>query len=275
MRGIKRLGLIMRVMQATDKKYKEHHIFKDLKRYIKFYESLSMSVFSFCTVGTRAICNIDSYVYSSIKGTLESINVILRMGRMNDAYALLRKYYDSAIINVYSNLYLENNRSIENFIVKQINNWIQGKEKLPEYRIISQYIKVDDKLNAINKLLDKDNRYKKIRDRCNDHIHYNFFHNILLNDNAICMNDRLKILDVFCEDVRNLFILHMAYVFYFLDHYMSSSDYLDYLEVGMTPNEGSQYWVAPFVQDIFDEVIKKERSDIADAIKQHSCMSLS
>ena len=26
-----------------------------------------------------------------------------------------------------------------------------------------------------------------------------------------------------------------------------STDYIDYLEVGQTPPEGSQYWVAPFV----------------------------
>ncbi len=261
-------------MQATDKKYKEHHIFKELDRYIKFYESLAMSVFAFCTVGTKAICNVDSYVYSSIQGTLESIRVILKMGRINDAYALLRKYHDSAIINIYSNLYLENNCSVENVIVKQINNWIQGIEKLPEYRVMAQYIKRDNKLDIINNLLNKDKKYNKIRDRCNDHTHYNFFYNLLLNDNRVYVKGRLMALNTLCEDVKNLFILHMAYVFYFKEHYMSSSDYVDCLECGMTPQDGSQYWVAPFVQEIFDVVIKKERPDIADAIKQHSCMSL-
>jgi hypothetical protein len=103
-------------MMVNDEEYKNHHVFSELEGYFDFYKSLSWSVFSFCLTGTDAICNIDSYVYSSIKGTLESILKILNNGRINDAYALLRKYYDSAIINVYSNLYLKDHFSIENFV---------------------------------------------------------------------------------------------------------------------------------------------------------------
>jgi hypothetical protein len=126
-------------------------------------------------MGTKAICSIDTYVYSSIQGTVESITAILLAGRINDAYALLRKYYDSAVINVYSNLYLRDNFSIDNFVVEKIHNWLQGKEKLPEYRVMSQYIKVSDTLRPINELLGVDDRYKRLRTRCNDHTHYNFF----------------------------------------------------------------------------------------------------
>ena len=60
-------------MRVTDEQYQKHHIFEELPEYIEFYNSLAMSVFSFCTMGTTALCNIDSYVYSSIQGTLESI----------------------------------------------------------------------------------------------------------------------------------------------------------------------------------------------------------
>lgn len=85
---------------------------------MEFYRQLATSVFSFATMGTKAIYNIDTYVYSSMQGTLESMRAILLAGRINDAYALLRKYHDSAVINVYSNLYLHNNFSIEKFIVE-------------------------------------------------------------------------------------------------------------------------------------------------------------
>ena len=162
-------------MMVTDEEYKNHHVFSELECYIDFYASLSWSVFSFCSTGTNAIYNIDSYVYSSIHGTLESIRNILYNGRINDAYALLRKYYDSVIINVYSNLYLKDHIGVENFIVEKINNWLKGKEQLPEFRVMSNYIRSSDKLAAISKLLNMDDRYKKVRDRCNDHTHYNFF----------------------------------------------------------------------------------------------------
>ncbi len=41
-------------MQVTDKTYQEHHVFNELQRYMDFYEQLSMSVFSFATIGTQA-----------------------------------------------------------------------------------------------------------------------------------------------------------------------------------------------------------------------------
>lgn len=261
-------------MMVTDKEYRNHHVFSELDRYINFYQSLSWSIFGFCSMGTNAICNIDTYIYSSIKGTLDSIRRILDSGRINDAYALLRKYYDSVIINVYSNLYLNDHFSIENFIVEKIDNWLKGKDQLPEYRVMSNYIRSSEKVAAINSLLYADDRYKSIRTRCNDHTHYNFFYNVLLNDNEIRLDSRLKVLDTFSADVRDVFILHLGYLFSLNEHYMTSSDYLDSLECGMSPEPDSQYWVAPFVQEIFDDIVIKQRPDIAKTIKQNTCMQL-
>ena len=133
--------------------YQKHHVFSELDKYIDFYESLSWSVSSFGTTGTNAVINIDTYIFSSIKGTLESIQQILKNGRINDAYALLRKYHDSAIINIYSNLYLDDHVSIEHFIVDKVNNWLKGEDKLPEYRVMSSYIRNSEKVSVINDLL--------------------------------------------------------------------------------------------------------------------------
>jgi len=262
-------------MKVTDKVYECHRVLSELKGYIDFYKSLAMSVFAFSTQGTNAIANVDSYVYSSIQGTLESIQHIFKEGRINDAYALLRKYYDSAIINIYTNLYLQDHFSIENFVVKKINNWLQGKDRLPEYRVMSHYIRSSGKLTSITDLLFNDERYKKIRDRCNNHTHYNFFVNMLLNDNEIRLEQRVRVLDSFAEDARDIFILHLACIFFLNDHYMMSSDHLDYLECGMTPEPDSQYWVAPFIQEMFDNILTKDRPDIMAKIKQHSCMHIS
>jgi hypothetical protein len=261
-------------MMVSDEEYQKHTVFADLERYAAFYESLAYSVFGFVSVGTRAICNIDSYVFSSIQGTLASIHAILRDGRINDAYALLRKYYDSAIINIYTGLYLEDHVSIENFIVTQIDRWLQGKERLPEFRIMSQYIRGSSRVAPITGLLFADDRYKLLRDHCNDHTHYNFYRNVLLNDKEILLKGRRQALEEFSNDLRDVLILHLSCMFFANGHYMMSSDHLDYLECGMTPEQDSQYWIAPFVQEIFDQTIKKSRPDIAATIKQHSSMHL-
>lgn len=261
-------------MKRLDKEYLDHDVFGQLTDFVEFYNSLSFTTVNFLSQGTKANFSLDTYVFSSIKGTLESIKEILLNGRVNDAYALLRKYYDSTIINVYTNLYLNDNFSTDNFIVQHIDNWSKGIETIPEYRIISKYIKDSSKLKPITDLLQKDKLYKKVRDRCNDHTHYNYFHNLLLNDNEIYLENRAKSLDTFSSDLTAVFVQHFAYVFYLSDHYMMSSDYIDSLDCGLTPEEDSQYWVAPFVQEIFDRWIKPNRPDIASEIKSNTAMKL-
>lgn len=258
-----------------NKSYSEHKVFNQLTDYSDFYESLSDRIMGWMTPGTNAVINLDTYVYSSIRGTLESIKDILKRGRINDSYALLRKYYDSTIINIYSNLYLSDNFSVDNFVVQQIDNWLKGKERLPEYRVMSKYIKDSPKLLPITNILSQDKTYKEIRDRCNDHTHYNYFHNLLINDNEVYLeNDRLKALDNFSKDLEDILIQHLAYIFYLNDHYMMSSDYTDSLEMGVQPEEEWQYLVAPFIQDIFDNVLKPRRIDIVTEIKSKTAMRL-
>src|SRR5690606_36087832 len=125
---------------------------------------------------------------------------------------LLRKYYDSTVINIYTNLYLNDHFSFDNLIVKHIDDWRNGTTTIPEYRIISKYIKESCKLKSITELLSKD-ELKSVRDRCNDHTHYNYYQNLLLNDNKIYAKDRTKNLDIFLADLLAIFIQHFSYLF--------------------------------------------------------------
>lgn len=257
-----------------EKEYLEHAVFGQLTELVAFYQTLSDATMAFGNQGTKAIFNLDTYVFTSIGGTVESIKDVLYSGRLNDSYALLRKYYDSTIINIYTNLYLNNHFSINNFIVEHIENWRNGKETIPEYRVISRYIKESDKLKPITDLLQRDKLYKEIRGRCNDHTHYNFYYNLLLNDNQIHLEGRVKAINRFQHDLIAIFVQHFSYLFYLNEHYMMSSDYVDYLDMGMAPEEDSQYWVAPFIQEAFDKYVKVYRSDIAEELKAKTSMKL-
>ena len=145
-----------------------HEIILQLRNFIDFYDCLSMSVMCFMPLGTKALFNFDTYVYEAMKGSLESILVLIENGRVNDAYALLRKFFDIALINVYVNLYLKKEFNLDNFIVERIQNWLSGKEKIPEYKDIRQYISASS-LHPIQRELSKF-PYKVIRERCNDHM---------------------------------------------------------------------------------------------------------
>lgn len=265
---------IEKVNRNLGKEYLNHVIFTEIDEYMSFYGRLSYSISHWVSMGTSAITNLDTYVFSSFKGTLESIKLVLEVGRMNDSYALLRKYYDATMINIYSNLFLEDNFSVENRIVKQIEEWKNGTATIPKYREIARYIKVSSKLKPVTYLLQKDDRYKEIRDRCNDHMHYNFYRNLIYNDNRIYLRDRLELLNTLSTDLKELFIQHISYLFYLKEHYMMASDYIDALDLGMKPDEDAQYFVAPFVQEIFDNVVKENRRDIAQLIKKETAMEL-
>jgi hypothetical protein len=262
-------------MMVTDPAYKEHAVFADLDRYITFYSRLAQSVIGWAPMGTSAFLNIDSYVFSSMQGTLSSIRMLLEHGRINDAYALLRKFHDTAIINIYSILYLDEHFDIDNFVVAQVNDWLMGKTSLPEFRKMSQYIRSSSRVSPITSVLNVDDRYKAIRNRCNDHMHFNFYRNVLLNDNEIHLPNRNQALNELSADMRDIFILHVAYLLFTKENYMMSSDYVDCLECGMEPEVDSQYWVAPFIQEVFDGVLKKWRPDIASLMKASTSMQLS
>lgn len=260
--------------EKLGKEYTEHNVFKRLELYISFYESLSFSIMNWITQGTTVVINIDTYAYSSIQGTLESIKMILAKGRINDSYALLRKFYDATIINIYTNLYLETKYSFDNFIVEDIDKWVKGKKSIPSFRVMSNFIKKVKSITDFTEMIYKDNVYVSIRKKCNENMHYNSYANLLLNDNEIHRSDRISNLNTFLKDLDNLFIQHFMYVFSIKGHYMMSSDYSDYRDMGMEPEEDSQYWVAPFIQKVFDEVVKINRPDIAELMKLKTSMKL-
>ncbi len=116
------------IEEKLGNEYIKHPVFSSLRQYYEFYESLSFQIMNWLSVGTHSLINIDTYTYSSIQGTLESIRMVLKKGRINDAYSLLRKFIDVTIINVYTNLYLEDNVAMDNLIVQQIDDWVKGKK---------------------------------------------------------------------------------------------------------------------------------------------------
>jgi len=265
----------MSINEIKSEKYINHSIFQELEHYITYYDRLSFSILQWLNMGIRGgIFNYESYLLSSVKGTIESIKTLLINGRLNDAYSLTRKYHDSVIINIYADLYLEDNFSIENMVVQQINNWLHGKEKLPTYKIMNNYLSNHQKLQSINKLLLHEHHYSHLRQRLNDHTHYNFFQYMMFNDNEIYNPKRIETLGQMSNDIRDIFIKHFIWLFTIKDHYMMSSDYRDYLDCGETPPEGSQYDVANFIQEVFENIIKIYREDLAIELKNSTCMNL-
>jgi hypothetical protein len=263
--------------EADRDDYKNHIVFGVIDNSISFYKTLSFSIMGFATTGTRSVIDIDTYVYSSMEGTLESIKMVLEKGRVGDAFSLLRKFHDSVTLNIYTNLYLADNRNVtDKYIVEEVTAWLSNKKKLPHntYGKMSEYIENSPKLREMFELLYIEESYRETRTRCNDHTHYNFFDNVLINDNKVYAPKRISLLSNFKQDLENIFVLHLACIFTLSDHYMMSSDYVDCLDVGITPEPDSQYWVASYIQEVFSDIIQSKRPDVAALIKKNTAMHL-
>ena len=56
--------------------------------------------------------------------------------------------------------------------------------------------------------------------------------------------------------------------------YTASTDYMDYLECGMSPPDNSQYWVSTNVKECFLNYVVKYRPEIAELIYNKTFMEL-
>ena len=240
--------------------YLKHKVFDDLKYMMEFYDSLSCSCFSFVASGTKGIVNYASYVYSSIEDTLDSITTLLTKGRINDAYTLIRKLFDDIILEIYMDVTLKDKFSLENYIVEEVNEWIQGKHRIPKTVKILKYLETSERTRDLYPLFGWDTYLKKNRELLDDSVHSNRYHLMLLNCNRAYIANRERHLKN-CEIVLNqLFLLHLSFIFHLNPQYLMAFDYIYYMDEGLTPPEGSESWIASFAQDAFDKVIKPHKA---------------
>ena len=240
--------------------YLKHKVFDDLKYMMEFYDSLSCSCFSFVASGTKGIVNYASNVYSAIEGTLDSITTLLTKGRINDAYTLIRKLFDDILLEIYMDVTLKDKFSLENYIVEEVNEWIQGKHRIPKTVKILKYLETSERTRDLYPLFGWDTYLKKNRELLDDSVHSNRYHLMLLNCNRAYIANRERHLKN-CEIVLNqLFLLHLSFIFHLNPQYLMAFDYIYYMDEGLTPPEGSEAWIASFAQDAFDKVIKPHKA---------------
>lgn len=234
-----------------------HMLLSDLKAIAEFYLAMSYNCFLFLPNGTHGWLNYNSYLFESIAGTISSIDELVKKGRLNDACVLLRLYFDNILTQTYIHLLAEQKFDVfTNFYVNEICEWLQKKNRIPSIKKVLAMIETSDKTKTIYSLVNKNDRLKTDREFLDDCVHGNRYQYFLYN----CSSLYLKHRDVFLSKIQTvlstLFELHLSFLFSLNPHYLTSTDYRDCLEMGMTPPEGSEYWIAPFAQEIFDTYIK-------------------
>ncbi|MCM1502971.1 MAG: hypothetical protein NC115_09950 [Bacteroidales bacterium] len=247
----------MEIKHNMPEKYLNHDVFSEIDFMINFYDSLSFSSLNFMPSGVDCNINYASYVYSAIEGTLESIHMLLKNGRINDAYSLIRKLFDDILLEIYINVMLKDKFDFyNNIIVRDVVEWIKGRHRIPKTEKILKYIEKSKQTKDLYPLFGWETYLKKIRELLDDSVHSNRFQLMLLNCNRVYMEEREQHLDNCKIVLKQLFLVHVTFLFHLNPQYLMASDYTDSLELGMIPQEDSQNWIAPFAQVAFNRVIK-------------------
>ena len=274
--------------KSLDKKHIKHNIFSTLITIEEFYDFLSNNDSGNTSLYVKGVINMDALIFASIKGTIESIKYLLEMGHINDAFALIRKYEDATVTNIYKTLLIEeendkfsdslNGDAIYILYENPVNKWAQGApitNLKAELHKIGQNKKVKDLTNILGVKTKKKEPNSSDRKLCNNNVHYNALKYFIWNDiKLIKFEDRSKLLDKAEKAILNIFTTHFSYVFVLNPEYLGSSDYIDALDAGIKPENGSQEWVAPIAQDIFDKYISTINPVLADYLRKCNFLDL-
>ena len=266
-------------MDKIREKYFSHPIFQTLSDIKEFYSNLSFLDFSLPDlVGTRCL-NITSEMYQSIENTIDSIEILLKKYRLNDAAALVRKYDDAVNLSVYILLTLDDEKEsffkeeyvYESILDSWIDNNFKGKEQLLKQGN-SEVLKLMEKKNEKlkNLLLKKQYIYNKGSKIGNDNLHYNFFKICILNMEKMLTDHEyvFTYMDDMLESLKFIFKIHLSYIISYKPSFLRSSDYIDALESGEEPDEKYINTAAPFVEEVFKKYIEQEDKELANYLKK-------
>lgn len=246
------------------KEYLEHEIFKTLDCIYEFYDLLSDSPYC-CYLNSpfETYPNTNNYIYSSIRGTIDSIKLLLDKAYINNAFAIVRKYFDEILMDIYLTVYdkEQKNKDPQKILstTERGSKWTDDFFKTPKYENTIKYFKRSKSYCPLFEHFDFDNKYRKIREFLDDNMHINSFQLMINNDNEIHNQYRHKYLNLLNAYICNLFRYHFASILYLNPHYFKDSTVDDYLCLGLTPPEDSEKIIAKTAQQMFDKMIRPHK----------------
>ncbi len=271
--------------------YDEHPIFQNLLDIMSFYETLSYSNYNPVEypglISKSKVFSTSTYVFGSLAGTIESVHLLLRYGRCNDAIALIRKYCDTIILDIYLRLLTKElnekvlmQASLQSIENNEVTKWIDSTGRLFDEKktkiVYSKISKSHPELTKLFNLKDSKALYKKLKDICNDNMHNNYFFTFMAND-ANIIKAREDIRNVMLKNahiaIKYFFSIHFAFIYCADCSYMMASNYIDHLDLNTQPPEGSERWLANSVLTAF-KIVKSIKPKVAKYLISLDLMDL-
>lgn len=246
-----------RMRVSKDEKFQELiNDIKSTKEFIYDFDFLNFNK-SYHFDGENGSISI-SNILDSAHRSLHSIQLCCENCNLVDAHILIRKYIDDLFFYLYI-LYVKSNSDIfsENEINKHEKNIIKWRKDSLKDLNINEILAYIGKSNVAKEAVNKyklQESFKKVSDDLNNFVHsngksfYNRPYQDYYNDKSIKKN--AEMIKYESDYITSVFLFLLILI---RDDYIASTDYIDNLEMGLEPEEGSQYWVAPFITEYINE----------------------
>lgn len=200
--------------------------------------------------------NPNIIINSSLR-TLYSIYSCCEHANFSDAYCLMRKYRDDLFFYLYiilisheTNIFNGKELSKEENI---INKWIADKLSHLNIEDILSYISKSDITKEAIEKYNFNDTFKKISKKLNNYVHGNGigFYNMHLWS----YKDK-EIANISCDIIYNLQYITTTFIFILTlisQISIMSDDYIDALDFEGNKVEGTQYYVAPFINEFMNK----------------------
>lgn len=220
-------------------------------------------------------------IYSSIQGTFESLKLVVYTGRLNDAFALARKYADAVTTSLYlitrvdkdASKIIESSTDIKSiFSASEARRWTLNSKQLyrntstPNAALCEVDAYLGDLLQLANQKKDSDCKNNKDRQVCNDNLHYNSWSDFSNNDlNYLRQNGRsILLLDKLFDALIYFFTEHFSYLYLLKPQLYCARDYASFLGTDKELASDAKYFAASIVNEMFNKYIKTAYPKVAE-----------
>jgi len=250
----------------------------ELRRIEKFLGDLGFLTYGrdlvFGTFNQNMFCFSLNNLMTSLELTMGSVIACCESACIADANTLLRKYRDDLFFYLYISVYnrLDADSEKAKSMAAQIRKWLNND--LTDFQI-GQVLKA---VAAAPQLRDAVMKYhlkesfQKIGDYLNNYVHGNGYTFYNRNVNAYRENELAVELRKLGDNARYMTVVFLLLLIFCFPLSVMSVDYIDCLELNISPPENSQYWVAPFVERFVRENISLIDANCLDYLRENTMM---
>lgn len=269
--------------ESKSKRIKSNSTFKEviesLDKQLIFLSQLSDLIWlngnvNFISYGGRYFM-MRTELIESTESTLKSISILLDSGNFSDINVLIRKFRDDLFLYLYflevSNRFDDTKKSIHD---ENCFDWMEGKLKKLQFTDILIYLMKNKDLEKVISKYNLRKAWKDIGVNLNNFVHANgisYVRKNYISQDSESVERMLKDIEYKIEYISSIFVVLVILIKPFL---ISSNDYINYLDMGIPPEVGSQYWVAPFIQTYLDENIVNLNPGIKTFIRENVYMEI-